>query len=65
MTNNTLDDFTNLLKGQEKDVPILEYRIKDLHSIVGVVLTVIDSGFFSMILNVLNLWSQKHYNATI
>jgi hypothetical protein len=65
MTNSYLDDFKGLLIKQEKEIPILEYRVKDLRSVVGVLLTVMDSGFISMILNVLNLWSQKHYNATI
>jgi hypothetical protein len=65
MTDNYLNDFKGLLKEQENDIPILEYRVKDLQSVIGLILTVVDSGFFSMILNVLNLWSQKHYSATI
>lgn len=65
MDNNTLDDFTRLIKGQSEDVPILEYRVKDFHSIAGVILTVIDSGFISVLNNVLNLWTQKHFNATV
>lgn len=65
MTKNYLEDFTGLIKSQEGEVPFLEYRIKDLHSVVGVILTVVDSGFISMLMNILNLWSQKHYNAVI
>jgi hypothetical protein len=65
MMNNYLDDFKELLLKQEKNTPILEYRVKDLNSVVGVLLTVMDSGFFSTIMNVFNLWSQKHYNSTI
>lgn len=65
MTNNALDELTSLLREQKSEIPILEYRVKDLQSIVGVILTVIDSGFFVTIMNALDLWSQKHYNATI
>jgi len=65
MAKNHLEDFTSLIKSQEREVPFLEYRVKDLHSIVGVLLTVIDSGFISILMNILNQWSQKHYNATI
>lgn len=65
MTNNYLNDFIELIASNETEVPILEYRIKDLYSAVGVMLTVLDSGLISVILNILNLWSQKYYNATI
>jgi hypothetical protein len=65
MANNNLDEFTNMIKGQNSDIPMLEYHVKDIHSICGVVLTVIDTGFLSNMMTVINLWSQKHNNATI
>ena len=65
MTYSAIEELINLLKDQKKDIPILEYRVKDIYSITGLILTVIDSGFFSMMMNILNLWSKKHYNATI
>lgn len=65
MTNNTLTDFTDLIKSQNNDIPILEYRVKDMNSIFGVILTVMDSGFLSNMMTVFSIWSQKHHNATI
>ena len=65
MGKNALDELTSLFKEQKNDVQILEYRVKDLRSTGGAILTVIGSGFFSMVVSVLDLWSKKHYNATI
>lgn len=65
LKTKTFEDLTKIIKEHNKDVQIVEYRIKDIHFIVGIVLTVIDSGFFSMLLSILNLWSKKHYNASI
>lgn len=65
MANNILNDFSDLIKTQNKDIPVMEYHVKDFNAIFGVVLTVIDSGFLSNMMTVFNLWSQKHFNATI
>lgn len=65
MKESHIEDFTTLLKNQKAEIPFLEYRVKDFQAVAGVILTVMDSGFIQIILNVLGQWSQKHYNTTI